>query len=223
MVLKMWDRLTKPWQICFEEAWDAYCSGSIPIGAVLVDRHGEILYRGRSRQSETNAPTKQVCASRLAHAEINVLLQVASTQSDDLKDYMVYTTTEPCVLCFGAIVMSGVRSIRYAASDPVAGGTNLNDSANTFIKSRNMDVQKAENYVGEIQRVLRTDHVLRTMGEDRINRFLHQYRIDYPKAVDIGIRWHTSNKLQSSMKKQLPISIIINEIGEELHAKENDA
>jgi len=214
----MWDSLTKPWKICFEEAWEAYCSGSIPIGAVLVDKRGEILFRGRNRQHEANAPTKQVCSSRLAHAEINVLMQVDSVNSDDLKDYILYTTTEPCVLCFGAIVMSGVRSVRFAASDPVAGGTNLNYSNNSFIKSRNIDVRKVENYLGEIQRVLRTDYVLKTMGGDRINRFLHYYSIDYPKAVEIGRRWYKMDKLHSAMKKQLPISEIINEIGAELRA-----
>jgi len=32
----MWNRLSIPWKVCFEEAWEAYCKGSIPIGAVLV-------------------------------------------------------------------------------------------------------------------------------------------------------------------------------------------
>lgn len=89
--------------------------------------------------------------------------------------------------------MSGVRAVRYAASDPVVGGTNLNCSEK-----------------------LRTDYVLRTMNEDRIDRFLNPYRIDYARAVELGRKWFETNRLHDAMKKQLPISEIISEIGEEL-------
>ncbi|WP_369125280.1 nucleoside deaminase [Alicyclobacillus fastidiosus] len=105
----------------------------MPTGAVLVNENKAIVYRGRNRVNEIYAPEYQTCSNRLAHAEINVLLQVRQTDSDTVSSHVLHTTTEPCVLCFGAIVMSGVRSIRYAASDPVAGGTGLSKSTNTFI------------------------------------------------------------------------------------------
>lgn len=209
----MWELLSTPWKACFEEAWEAYCNGSIPIGAVLADRDGTVVYRGRNRLHESAAPWRQVCGNRLAHAEINVLLQVEARNSDDLKQYTLYTTMEPCVLCFGAIIMSGVRTVRYAASDPVAGGANLNEADNAFVKARNLDIQRVEHQLGEIQRVIRTDYVLRNMEGDRGSRFLDPDYEEYPGAVELGRRWFESNKLQEAAQRQVPISEIVDEIG----------
>ena len=36
----MWSDLLKPWQVCFELAWEAYCEDCIPIGAVVTDIGG---------------------------------------------------------------------------------------------------------------------------------------------------------------------------------------
>jgi tRNA(adenine34) deaminase len=44
----MWEDLSIPWKVSFEEAWEAYCSGSLPIGAVLVDSDHNIISRGRN-------------------------------------------------------------------------------------------------------------------------------------------------------------------------------
>lgn len=208
----MWERLSEPWKACFEEAWEAYCHGSIPIGAVLADSQDRVIYRGRNRWHETMAPAKQVCGNRLAHAEVNVLLQVETLKSDDLKSMTLYTTTEPCVLCFGAIVMSGVRTVRYAASDPEAGGADLNEAGNRFIRSRNIDIRKADHFLGEIQRVIRTDQVLRAIAGERATRLLNQDRAEYPRAVDLGVRWFETNKLQDMARKRVPVSEIVDEI-----------
>lgn len=214
----MWDSLSKPWKACFEEAWDSYCHGSIPIGAVLVDANGEIISRGRNRIHENSAPHKQVCSNRLAHAELNVILQLEQMDSQSLRDYILYTTTEPCVLCFGAIVMSGIRTVRYAASDPIAGGVSLNQSEHAFIKSRKINIRKDEQILGDIQRVLRTDYVLRTMSKDKQERFLNAYCIEYPDAVNLGRSWFESGKLAKAKKDKLSIDFIINEISNGLRA-----
>lgn len=212
----MWDKLATPWKTAFEEAWESYCHGSIPIGAVLVDSTGAIISRGRNRINETTAPFKQTCSNRLAHAEINALLQINATDSDTYKDYTLYTTTEPCVLCFGAITMSGVRKVRFAAADPIAGGKNLNISENNFIKSRKIDIQCDEKILGEIQQVLMTDYVKRAFGKENASRFIDHYSIDYPKAIVLGEKWYRDNKLFDAVKRQVPISTIIREISEEL-------
>ncbi|AIQ14309.1 nucleoside deaminase [Paenibacillus durus] len=212
----MWAKLTKVWQSCFEEAWESYCHGSIPIGAVLVNSDEVIVSRGRNRINETQAPNKQTCSNRLAHAEINALMQIESTDSETFKDYTLYTTTEPCVLCFGAITMTGIRKVRFAATDPIAGGRNLNYSDNSFIKSRGIDIESAEKQLGEIQQVLMTDYILRSIKEEQVSRFLNSYTIDYPKAVTIGIKWYKENKLYQASKEQLPINMIIDDILEAL-------
>ena len=212
----MWETLPVPWQVCFEEAWEAYRAGSIPIGAALANPEGDIVSRGRNRMHEREAPPGQICMSRLAHAEINALLQIKTADSNVLKDLTLYTTTEPCVQCFGAIVMSGVRTVRYAASDPVAGGSDLNRSDNPFIRERNIDIRRADYRLGEIQRVIRTDYVLGTMDPDRAARILSRECEDYPRAVELGRKWHASGRLRDAARRGLPFAAVADEIAAEL-------
>jgi hypothetical protein len=47
----LWSELRTPWRAAFEEAWTAYRAGSLPMGAVVVDRDGGILGRGRIASS----------------------------------------------------------------------------------------------------------------------------------------------------------------------------
>jgi tRNA(Arg) A34 adenosine deaminase TadA len=120
----MWADLPTPWQACLEEAWAAYCSGSIPIGAVVAGSEGKILSRGRNRIWDANVPPGQVSQTELAHAELNALLALGVDQGDR-RSWALYTTTEPCPLCLGAFYMSGIRTLHYACRDPWAGSTNL--------------------------------------------------------------------------------------------------
>ena len=122
----MWADLCMPWQACLEEAWAAYCSGSIPIGSVVIDGEGKILSLGRNRiwNSAVPLPPGQVCHTELAHAELNALLALGIDQGDR-RAWALYTTTEPCPLCLGAFYMSGIRTLHYASRDPWAGSTNL--------------------------------------------------------------------------------------------------
>ncbi|KQY83268.1 hypothetical protein ASD24_13390 [Paenibacillus sp. Root52] len=212
----MWEKLSECWKASFEEAWEAYAHGSIPIGAIIVDANNKIMSRGRNRINETIAPSKQTCLNRLAHAEINALLQLDTLDSEEHKNYTLYTTTEPCVLCFGAIIMSGVRKVRFAATDPIAGGANLNDAENSFIKSRNLDIKCDETYLGELQRVLRTDQVIRALGEEQASKFLDKYRIKYPKAIELGIKWNREGRLQEALRNNDPVEVIINNISKEI-------
>ena len=47
--MSLWNDLLHPWQICVEEAWTAYCAGSIPIGAAILDPTGLLVARGHNR------------------------------------------------------------------------------------------------------------------------------------------------------------------------------
>ena len=116
--------LTRPWQICLEEAWAAYCAGSLPIGACVVDAQGHILSRGRNRIEETQAEPPHVCDNTLAHAELNALLALKAERQVRHASSL-YTTTEPCPLCLGAFYMSSIRTLHFAAREPFAGSTNL--------------------------------------------------------------------------------------------------
>ncbi len=119
-----WSDLALPWQACWEEGWNAFLAGSLFIGAVVTRPTGEIVVRGRNHIHDTNVSGGQVGANQLAHAELNALLALGLGHSH-VRTYHIYTLVEPCPLCLGAIYMSGVRNIHYAARDPWAGSTNL--------------------------------------------------------------------------------------------------
>lgn len=123
-VASKWSDLPRPWQICFEEAWAAFCSGSLPIGSALFDQAGNCLARGRNHIFDDHVPTGQISLNQLAHAELNTLLQV-DRRNYDLHSCSLYTSVEPCPLCMGAVYMSGVRAVFYGARDAYAGSTNL--------------------------------------------------------------------------------------------------
>ncbi|UQN07613.1 deaminase [Deinococcus sp. QL22] len=114
------------WHAALAEAWAAYCSGSYPIGAVIVDGAGNVIARGRNRLGEARgAEGGQIGGHDLAHAEINALLNVADMPRPEVYSWTLLTTVEPCPQCAGAIAMSGIRAVQYAAPDPWAGCTRL--------------------------------------------------------------------------------------------------
>lgn len=119
-----WSELSPVWQACLEEAWNACCQGSVPVGAVVEDASGKIISRGRNRIREREAPSGLAYDNQLAHAELNALLALPR-DSVDVHSCAIYTSLEPCPLCLGAIYMSGLRTIYYAAEDAYAGSTNL--------------------------------------------------------------------------------------------------
>src|SRR5512140_3513299 len=98
----MWQELESPWQTALEESWAAYCAGSIPIGAVVTDASGAILSRGRNRAHEKTASPTGGTVGPLAHAELNALLALDFSAIDPHTCH-IYTVTEPCPMCMGAI------------------------------------------------------------------------------------------------------------------------
>lgn len=134
----LWTHLSLPWQSCLIEAWIAYCHGSLPIGSVVTDAQGQILARGRNRFYESDAEGKFLCGHRLAHAEMNALIQVEWSAIDS-QSCILYTTTEPCPLCAGAIRMVRLGEVRYASRDGAAGSADL-FTANDYMRRGNIKV-----------------------------------------------------------------------------------
>jgi len=122
--MRYWDELSLPWQACMDQAWEAYCDDCFPIGAVVVNKDGTILSRGRNRIYEKQKGGRQMRGAELAHAEVEALIHI-DFDAIDPHSCALYTTTEPCPMCMGAFYMSGIRTLYYASRDPWAGSTNL--------------------------------------------------------------------------------------------------
>ena len=121
--------LDGPWRECFELAWEAFCAGTIPVGAVVVDEADVVVARGRNRIFEETAPAGQLAGSYIAHAELNALaglpLVGARHGRGPYDEHVLYTTLEPCALCMGAALMMMVGEIRFASLDRYGGGKEL--------------------------------------------------------------------------------------------------
>ena len=87
----------------------ARVKGNHPFGAILVDEHGHILM-----EAENTVVTDQDCTG---HAETNLMRQASKAYDRDfLAKCTLYTSTEPCPMCAGAIFWGNVRRVVYGLS-----------------------------------------------------------------------------------------------------------
>jgi len=92
-----------------KEAWKAYLSGEVPIGAVLVKK-GKILSRGYNQVEQLQDAT--------AHAEMLCLRAGAAfLGSWRLTEATLYCTIEPCAMCAGASILSRVSNLVWGGAD----------------------------------------------------------------------------------------------------------
>jgi tRNA(Arg) A34 adenosine deaminase TadA len=94
-------------------AYEARASGNHPFGAILVTVDGTVL-EARNSVVTGNDPT--------GHAETN-LVRLASGQLSkaQLRTSTLYTSTEPCVMCAGAIYWAGIGRVAYALPEQTLG------------------------------------------------------------------------------------------------------
>lgn len=84
--------------------------GEVPVGAIVVDKNGKVIGEGYNRREELRSP--------IAHAEMLAIEQSAKRlQSRRLTDCTLYVTLEPCPMCAGAVMNSGLKRLVYGAFD----------------------------------------------------------------------------------------------------------
>jgi tRNA(adenine34) deaminase len=103
--------------LALAEARKALEHDDIPVGAVLV-KDGKVLATGKNERELLPSPT--------AHAEVQALNAGAKNHGHwNLTGTTLYVTLEPCVMCAGALVLSRVEEVVYAAPDPKGGAISL--------------------------------------------------------------------------------------------------
>lgn len=118
-----WSDLAPEWHEALELAWEAFGAGTIPVGALVTDAQGEVLSRGRNRMFASSAPAGQIFGTRVAHAEINALVQLGTERR--YFECTLWTTLEPCAQCIGAAWLSTIGRVSFAASDVYGGASKL--------------------------------------------------------------------------------------------------
>jgi len=100
-----------------KQAEYAFSAGEFPVGCVIADEEN-ILAIG-SRQGTAGGQ-----ANETDHAEMMALRRLhEGGLNENTGSLSVYCTMEPCLMCFGAILISGIHRIVYAYEDVMGGGT----------------------------------------------------------------------------------------------------
>jgi tRNA(adenine34) deaminase len=102
-----------------EQAQSALNNGEFPVGCVLV-QNNTILQSGCRQNSEG------MMSNEIDHAEMVTLRALlAENPGLDCQGMTVYSTMEPCLMCYATLLLSGVRRFVWAYEDVMGGGTSL--------------------------------------------------------------------------------------------------
>jgi tRNA(adenine34) deaminase len=101
-----------------DQAREALSTGEFPVGCVMVYQD-RILVTGYRRGTSGDFPNE------IDHAEMIALKRLTDLKINTDKNRIVlFTTLEPCLMCVGALILSGISEIVYAYEDIMGGGTN---------------------------------------------------------------------------------------------------
>lgn len=101
-----------------ELAAEALTLGEFPVGCV-IESGGKIIATGNRKSTREKS-------NEIDHAEMIALRNVLENCGDiDLGEVTVYSTMEPCLMCFSTLIVNGVTRFVYGYEDAMGGGTNL--------------------------------------------------------------------------------------------------
>lgn len=108
-------------QIALSQAEEALAQGEFPVGAIFV-HNGSVVASGRRQNSQD----QNDIVNEVDHAEIVALRNFLNQRlTIPLTEITVYSTMEPCLMCYSTMILNGIRHIVYAYEDVMGGGTNL--------------------------------------------------------------------------------------------------
>lgn len=205
----MWNTLERPWQAAFEAGWSAFCHGSIPIGAVIVDETGRILSAGRNRTME------QDCGNpKIAHAETEALYGLDTAKYPQVRSYTLYTSMEPCPMCMGTLVMANVRRLRYAARDSYCGATHLCRS-DPYMAGKAIRIQWEGGLLEAVQLAIQSYFELaRYQGET--GKVLRCFERDHPAAVQTARALYQRHTLEAYAQRGAAFSAVFADLARRL-------
>ena len=102
------------------EAEKALCNGEFPVGSIFVYENNIISTGSREGTTGRNSNNE------IDHAEMIGLRRIPDIDMDMRKKITVFSTLEPCLMCFGALLINGIGKIVYAYEDVMGGATNIN-------------------------------------------------------------------------------------------------
>ena len=105
-------------ELALHHAERALEAGEFPVGCV-IEHCGQII-AGGSRVNSIGM------ANEMDHAEILALrAMLNNTDKIKVQEVTVYSTMEPCLMCFSTLLVNGVTRFVFGYEDVMGGGTNL--------------------------------------------------------------------------------------------------
>lgn len=144
----------------FKEAFQSVRSNNGgPFGAVIV-KDGKVIGRGGNKVTSLHDPT--------AHAEIVAIRDACSLlKSFDLTGASLYSTCEPCPMCFAAIYWSNIKSVYYCSTRHDANEIGFKDN-----------------------------HIYEELNLPQEQRRIPFEQVHHPKATELFTEWkHKSDKI----------------------------
>lgn len=200
-----WNELDAIWQKVFELCWEAFGEGNLPIAAIIADKDGKILSTGKNNINIS----EKFLNPKVDHAETECVQMLDVTKYPQVKDYILYTSMEPCPMCMGTIVMGNIRKVRVAAGDPWAGSADLCFKSD-YIASKNMDVQFVEERWGTVSMILQVYAELK--ADRKVNSFLERLELTCPEAVSLGRVLFEDKILDRYVKEHKPVEYVFNHL-----------
>ena len=100
-------------------ASDNVASGGGPFGAIVA-RDGEVVARAANRVTTANDPT--------AHAEVEAIREACRVLGTfQLEECEIYSSSEPCPMCLGAIYWARPKAVYFANGRDVALAAGFDD------------------------------------------------------------------------------------------------
>ncbi len=142
---------------------------------------------------------------------MNALLALEALH-DSRHECVLYTTTEPCPLCTGAIRQYGVPEVHYASRDP-AGGSIALLNATSFMRRRPVKVVGPP--IPELEIVIMamfTEFSLRARQMSLTWWLFESWEAVVPQGVRLGRALAESEALRRLSETAAPASTVINYI-----------
>lgn len=102
-------------RLCCEQAMLAAEESCYGVGALLVNEDHDLIAEAHNKVFSEGYQSQR-------HAEMELIDQLELHFADLPRDSLtLYVSLEPCLMCTGRILLSGIRRVRYLTRDPDGG------------------------------------------------------------------------------------------------------
>ena len=124
-------------ELAINEAIKAKEKKEVPVGAIIVDKNGNVIAKAHNLVETRNDAT--------SHAEKLVIEKALKiTGNRYLNNYDIWVTLEPCIMCASLIKQTRIRRLYYGAEDRKGGA--IDNGVRIFSNCRSKS--KLEIYAG---------------------------------------------------------------------------